>query len=482
MEVRGLGLQKLKIVEGVYWLSAPAAGLKILCGCPPDAVKHLIKHGLIAPIRYKKIAFETGPNAILLSDRLLQNGQFSNLSEFPVLQMLYRQGMILPDHPNNTGLKPLLIGSKNQVDAQMAYIYRGNYGLVSIKELLGAGLDPKTAQQFMRIKLKFAFGQIRQTEELLDSCVVDQHAVEIRNGLFIKRIGFNLFEFRLGQEKVTVDLNLNPDANYTAPFNLGSHQIQPKYFAVIHSGEGDGWDVKRPCMGSILMFKGKIYLIDVAPNIRAILTGLNIKPSEVEGIFHTHAHDDHFAGLPAFMLPGHKIKYYTTQVVRASVTKKLAALMSIKERTFGDYFDYYDLDPDHWNDINGLEVKPIFSPHPVETNIFKFRTLGNDSYRSYAHLADIASQDVLKDMVTDDPSENGISQKYCKQIMSVYRKPVDLKKIDIGGDLIHGNAIDFKDDTSKKIALAHKASPLTREEKTIGQNMSFGDVDVLIDA
>ena len=66
--------------------------------------------------------------------------------------------------------------------------------------------------------------------------------------------------------------------------------------------------------------------------------------------------------------------------------------------------------------------------------------------------------------------------------MSVYRKPVDLKKIDIGGDLIHGNAIDFKDDTSKKIALAHKASPLTREEKTIGQNMSFGDVDVLIDA
>ena len=57
---------------------------------------------------------------------MLQNGQFSNMAEFPVLQMLYKQGMIIPNHPNNDGSKPLLIGSQEQIKAQMEYIYRGN--------------------------------------------------------------------------------------------------------------------------------------------------------------------------------------------------------------------------------------------------------------------------------------------------------------------------------------------------------------------
>ena len=39
-------------------------------------------------------------------------------AEFPVLQMLYKQGMLVPGHPNNTGAKPLLIGARAQVDAQ----------------------------------------------------------------------------------------------------------------------------------------------------------------------------------------------------------------------------------------------------------------------------------------------------------------------------------------------------------------------------
>src|SRR3989304_4488126 len=129
-------IRKIPVSTGIFWVEVPNADVRILCGCPADSVKHLLRKGLIVSIEIDGVACETGPNAILLSDLMIQNGRVCNQSEFPVLQMLYNQGMIVPDHPGNTGSRPLLIGSGRQVDAQMAYIYRGNYGLTSREELM----------------------------------------------------------------------------------------------------------------------------------------------------------------------------------------------------------------------------------------------------------------------------------------------------------------------------------------------------------
>ena len=111
-------------------------------------------------------------------------------------------------------------------------------------------------------------------------------------------------------------------------------------------------------MASVLCFQGKIYLIDVGPNIANTLKSIGIDVNEVEGIFHTHAHDDHFAGLTTLIRTDHRIKYYSTPLVRSSVTKKLSSLMSINEDTFEEFFEVCDLEFDDWNNINGLEVKP----------------------------------------------------------------------------------------------------------------------------
>ena|GEM_PF-3882460 len=67
-------------------MSIPEEGLSVLCGCPADSVKHLIKPGLISTFSHDGKTFETGPNAILRSDLAVQNGEFANLAEFPVLQ------------------------------------------------------------------------------------------------------------------------------------------------------------------------------------------------------------------------------------------------------------------------------------------------------------------------------------------------------------------------------------------------------------
>ncbi|MEG3637822.1 bacteriohemerythrin [Magnetococcus sp. PR-3] len=471
---------KLPVASGLFWVEIAKADVRILCGCPMDSVKHLIKRGLILSKERDGSTYETGPNAILLSDIMLQNGELANLGEFPVLQMLYRQGLILPGHPNNTGVKPLLIGSAEQVNAQLQYIYRGNYGLVSKEEIMKTGIDAQTADEMMRLKLRFAFGAIRPSSDLLESRIVTGEPIEIRNGVTIERLKTNHFCIRYADEQVEVNLNLQPGQAYESAYPLGFQKIQREYFGVIHSGEGDGWDVNRPSMSSILMFQGKIYLIDAGPNIHYNLTALGIGVDEVEGVFQTHAHDDHMAGITTLMRAGHRIKFYATPLIRASVEKKISALLTMEEERFGEFFEVCDLEFDQWNNIEGLEAQPIFSPHPVETNIFIFRTMAPEGYKTYAHFADIVALDVLEGMVTDDDQAPGISRAYFDTVKAAYLTEVNLKKIDIGGGMIHGVAKDFKEDQSDKILLSHTAFELSDEEKEIGSNSPHGFTDTLM--
>ena len=474
-----MGIFKIDVSCGIQLVGVPEVKLRVLCGCPAEAVKHLIKRGLILPQETNGIAYETGPNAILLSDIPSQNGEFANLAEFPVLQMLYKQGLILPGHPNNTGQKPMLIGSADQVESQMRYIYRGNYGLVSREEIMQAGVPAEQATEMMRLKLKFAFGRIQPTSDFIEPHIIGDAAVEIVSGVSVRRLRPNVFEFSYAGETVTVDLNLRPGETYECAYPLGFREFQPEYFAIIHSGEGDGWDVNRPSMSSIITYQGRIYLIDAGPHLVNTLAALGIGIDQVDGIFHTHAHDDHFAGLPALMRAGKRIRYFATPLVRASVEKKLSALLGM-EGQFNNFFDVQDLAVDTWNDVEGLEVMPIYSPHPVETNIYVFRTLCGEGYRSYAHFADIVSLNVLKGMVTDQHELPGLDQQGFERVRKAYLAPYDLKKIDIGGGMIHGDAKDFRGDASTRILLAHRASALTAEEKEIGSSASFGTVDVLV--
>ena len=476
-----MGIHKIDVAPGIHWVEVPEADLRVLCGSPADAVKHLTKRGLILPQEMKGAPFETGPNAILLSDLALQNGEFANLAEFPVLHMLYKQGMMIPGHPNNTQRKPMLIGAADQVESQLNYIYRGNYGLVSLEEIVQAGMSEEQAVQIMRLKLKFAFGRIRPTTDFLDTRVIGDGAVEIAPGVQLRRLRPNIFEFSHDGETVMVDLNLPPGTTYASAYPLGFRRFESEYFAVIHSGEGDGWDAERPTMSSIITYQGKIYLIDAGPLLANTMAALGIGIDQVDGIFHTHAHDDHFAGLTALMRSGRRIRYFATPLVRASVAKKLAALLDLDEELFGEFFDVKDLVFDQWNDIEGLEVLPILSPHPLETNIFAFRTLWGDGYRTYAHFADIVSLKVLEGMVTDDPELPGLDRKAYEAVRDAYLTPYDLKKIDIGGGLIHGDVKDFRGDTSSRILLAHRAGELAAEEKEIGSSAAFGTIDVLVE-
>ena len=473
-------MRTVRIGPGVAWVEVPEAGLSVLCGCPADVVKTLMQAGLVRPGEIEGRHVESGPNAILLSDVMLQNGAFCNLAEFPILQMLYRQGMILPGHPNNRGVRPLLIGNAQQVEAQLHYIHRGNYGLVGRGELAAAGVEGELADEILAYKDRFAFGKVRKPSELLDARMLGEAALELQGGVTVTRRGLNLFDFAYGDESVAIDLNLGPGETYPVPYKLPYSTLQRDYFSVVHSGDGNGWDPDRPSMGTVLVYQGRVYLIDAGPNINHTLDALGISVNELAGLFHTHCHDDHFAGLTTLLRSGHRLKYYATPLVRASVTKKLCALMAIDEAMFADCFEIHDLVFDEWNDVNGLDVMPLLSPHPVETSIFMFRALWHDGYRSYAHWADIVAREVLHGMLATE-QRPGISQAFFDRVMADYHRPATLKKIDVGGGLIHGRAEDFRGDGSDSLLLSHIERPLDPAEREIGAGRPFGAIDVLID-
>jgi len=65
-------------------------------------------------------------------------------------------------------------------------------------------------------------------------------------------------------------------------------------------------------MGSLLSYLDHKYLVDAGPDIDFLTEALGTDLSEIRGLFITHAHDDHFAGLTSLLRGERKISLYTT--------------------------------------------------------------------------------------------------------------------------------------------------------------------------
>ena len=127
-----------------------------------------------------------------------------------------------------------------------------------------------------------------------------------------------------------------------------------------------------------------------------------------------------------------------------------------------------------------MEVKPLYSPHPVETTVFFFRARAGAETRTYSHLADIPSFDVLGKLAEGRDGTGALSEAGRATFAREALAAVNLKKIDVGGGLIHGNAIDFASDASDKILLSHGIASIPDPLKGVAMTASFGDADVLL--
>ena len=469
---------KKHISTGVTWIAIEKVGLYLCCGCPADTVKHLRKHAVITTTKQDGINIENGPNAILLSDTLIQNGQVANLTEFVILQMIYLQGVNLPEHPNYKKWKPLMIGYKNQIQRQLDYVTVGNHGLSSVEEIMECDVSQENAKRIFATKTYYSGGELNNMSDIIDTLVLGNETLEIKKGVMLKRQGVNKFIISYKDESVTIDLNIKPGEHFPAPYTLPFRSILPGKFSVTHTGEGNGWDKDRPCMASIIYHDNRIYLIDAGPNILYNLSYLGIGLSEIDGIFLSHIHDDHFAGITELLNVERRLNLYTTKLVRHTAVKKLGALMNSRISLIEIAFDCVDLKFDQWNNINGLEVKPVYSPHTVETNTFSFRVASEGSYKTYTHLSDTINLSEFDLIVKKFPKI--FSAKEVAYVEKNYLSKVNLKKIDVGGGHIHGHLSDYQNDQSDLLVIAHTSNKVASSKENF-VNVDFGTTHVLLE-
>ncbi|MCL2520744.1 MAG: cyclic nucleotide-binding domain-containing protein [Spirochaetaceae bacterium] len=475
-------MRKYQITDGVYYLDISEANLRVLCGSPMDIVKNLMRSGFIQKLDDEGF-FESGPNAILLSDVSVQNGGLCNLTEFPIMHMFYQQGMRIEGH-DNFGQKPLVIGIPEQIEAQISYLERGANGLSDNELANEANLPPHNKQELLALKKSFKGGNLKSASDLIDFKAIEfnETPIAIADGIDIVRMGINVYLFIAGSDEEIIDLTLTADQHYAVPYNLGFYPSTRRDFSIIHSGEGNGWNRNHASMASIVCAKGKYYIIDAGPNVLESLNKLGIAISEVEGIFMTHAHDDHFSGLTSIIRSQKRIKFFAIQAVRLSIMKKLASLINFNANLFKNFFEICDLTLDSWNQLDGFEVLPILSPHPIETNAFFFRMAEGDGYRSYGHLADIISKRVFNNYINADTADKAILQKCYDYTWSNYLRSVNVKKIDANGGLIHGEIEDFEGDSSGKLVASHTTGELSDNQRFLACNGVFGSEELLIAA
>jgi hemerythrin len=86
---------------------------------------------------------------------------------------------------------------------------------------------------------------------------------------------------------------------------------------------------------------------------------------------------------------------------------------------------------------------------------------------------------VLRKMVTEDPARSGISRAAYDAVTRAFLEPATLKKVDVGGGLIHGQAEDFASDTSGAIFLSHTSAPPSEDQQKYGSCAAFGRQDRL---
>ena len=470
-------MKKTDIANGISYLEIPEVELRILCGCPENSIKYIMQKGLTPKTKINGLNLVSGPNSILLNDITILNSHFLNFAEFPVLHHQYFQGAAY----NGTNEKFLLIGNKDKVDDQYEYIRRGLRGLTLKEEILKANVTNEVADRFIALGDYHRGGN--KSFDIISRLYLNGKT-QIKKDLYIKRLAINIFEFTYKDQTEIVDINFPTNAKGVGlPYFLEYQHIPFEEFSVTTIGDGNGWNPYIPCMNSMITANGRRFLIDSGPGSLDLIWKLGVAPSEIEGVFLTHSHDDHFAGILSLLNSDSKVKFFSSSLVIASVLKKFHALLHFEKDALKKYIDFIELKEGVWTNIGEMEVKPYYSFHPIETNVFYFRVKDDaGNYKSYGHMADIVSKKDLNIMIEKDAS-GIITKDWAYSWFDHYLEKSTLKRIDAGGGAIHGNSHDFINDESEKIILSHLNKEIdTTESKSFFKPTDFGHTEVLIPA
>lgn len=179
---------------------------------------------------------------------------------------------------------------------------------------------------------------------------------------------------------------------------------------------------------TLIKVNGKNFLIDAGKNckhVKEALSGVDTKPEDIEGVFITHSHSDHIAGIDVFVR-SYETKLYATSSTHHAISKKCSKPHPKTEDVIivpGESIDLGD----------GVTVDCCATPHDAHGSCcYKFNYGG----RSAMIMTDLG-------FVTDDIREMAygvdgilIESNYDRRMLVYGPYPEDLKAR-IAGDRGH---------------------------------------------
>jgi len=201
------------VFPGSYYIES--GGKSILAGCPPEIVKVLIQKDLKAP------------DAILLPDRPVAQGESQTAIEFPLYHPLFF---------GNTGSKKpplILLGNSRRVDAARALLNLTLFGPEK-EQMESWGMSDEDADALSRetrwFHLKDDSGKRIELDQMIRACPFDDEPIDL-GWIAIRRTANNTFEFQADGETETIDVTppheqappypVTPDLTTTTLVKLG---------------------------------------------------------------------------------------------------------------------------------------------------------------------------------------------------------------------------------------------------------------------
>ena len=200
-------------------------------------------------------------------------------------------------------------------------------------------------------------------------------------------------------------------------------------------------------------------------NVSYLLDKISVSPTEIDAVIFTHNHDDHIGELSMLLQMDKKVTVICPKIIWKSILLKASKMFDMSIDELAEYFDYRPIRYGKENeyDYSGLRIEAHPSIHPVPCAIYRIRGIVDQEWKTYSHLSDILHFERCQQLI----QEGYLDQKRFDAYREFLLAPVTVKKVDVGGGVVHGSWKDFTKDTSEHIVLAHIQQERLEDEATV---------------
>lgn len=407
-----------------------AADRKILFGCPPEVIKHLMLKGL------------GSPDVIVLPDTPYRFDTLQNCTEFPLYHFLFVERNFMQ------GKKLAIVGTPLHLKANRKLLRLTLVGPTK-KEYAALGENrwfPELYRESRTLALKDSTGRELTIDDFVEFIPFENGVATLPGGLKIEHTGND--RYAVGNDRIDVAF----DTPQTPPYDLRNDFVttMPAHFGVTVLGGASGFIADKPCSGLILHYNSEHMLIDCVPYLEYAVNARGISTTEIRSIFLTHIHDDHCNIFPLLRL-SNKVKLIATKEIFWMAMMKLSLQTLIPVEDISAMFDFVEVTPYETTEFFGLSIEPHYTVHSIPTIGATFRMKDGNTSRSIVFIGDNKSFSDIETMVV----QGLVRQEKFDALQKKYTERHDILFADGGMGILHGNPRDALNSHSDRIVFMH---------------------------